>query len=206
MRMGFNVRNKSYTLRRICVLGLLFFAIVTVCARLTPAYGSRAASYASAAVNDIVNSSVSEVFAGENGTFSIANNEILEADTVRINQMKSQLMAKIQDKLNTYTPQTVQIPLFAASKLPILTGMGPKIPLKIAPVSILSGELEESFESAGINQVKHTVNLKISVSVNCTGYMFSQNETVVTDVPVIETVIKGDIPKYYGANTGIIGE
>ena len=39
-----------------------------------------------------------------------------------------------------------------------------------------------------------------------TGYMFSHKETVTTDIPLLETVIKGDVPKYYGANAGIISD
>lgn len=206
MRMGFNVRRGKFALRRVLIIAVLFVFAIVFCKRLTPTYSAKVAAYANAAVNEIVNASVSEVFAEENGAFSAGNNEILEADTVKINRMKSQLMSDIQNKLNTYEPQVVHIPLPAASKIPILSGVGPKIPLKITPAAILSGNLEDSFEDAGINQVKHGVVLKISVSVNCTGYMFSKNETVTTDIPLIETVIKGDVPKYYGANMGVMGE
>lgn len=206
MRMGLNARRKVCVFQRVCIIVILFALGVTVCGRLTPAYNSRAAACANAAVNDIVNTAISEVFSEESSSFSIENNEFSEADTAKINRIKAKLLTKIQNKLNTYEPKIVHIPLFAASKLPILTGTGPGIPLKIAPTSILSSELEDSFISAGINQVKHSVVLKIAVSVNCTGYMFLQNETVTTDVPIIETLIKGDVPKYYGANAGIIGE
>lgn len=204
--MGFNVRRGKYALRRAFIVAAMVTFAIVFCKRLTPAYSAKVAAYANAAVNEIVNASVNEVFAEESGTFSAASNEILEADTVKINQMKSQLISDIQSRLNTYEPQTVHIPLLSASEIPILSGVGPKIPFKIAPAVILSGELDNSFEDAGINQVKHCVVLKISVSVNCTGYMFSKNETVTTDVPLIETVIKGDVPKYYGANMGVVGE
>lgn len=204
MRMGFNVRYKRFFIRRIAVIAALLIFIFGIFCRLTPSYSARVAECANAAVNKIVNTAVNDVFSEENGSFSVKNNEILEADTIRLNRLKSQIMTDVQEKLNTYEAQTVQIPLLNASKLPVLSGLGPRIPVKIAPMSVLSGHLEDSFENAGINQVKHSIVLKISVSVNCTGYMFSQTETVITDIPLIETVIKGDVPKYYGTNGGII--
>ena len=206
MRMGFNVRYKRYFIRRIAIIAAVVLLIYGTLYRLAPSYQARFSACANTMVNDIVNTSVSEVFAETDGGFSETDNGIIDADTVKINRLKSRLINDIQKRINTYGAQTVHIPLMSASKLPVLSGIGPQIPLKIAPDSLVFANLEENFESAGINQVNHRVTLKISVDVTGTGYMFSHKETVTTDIPLLETVIKGDVPKYYGANAGIISD
>lgn len=213
MRMGLRVRyikrKLVFIVFVICIISLAGFVLKC----LEPAYNSRIEEYANLMINEIVNNTVNEVFAdGDYSSFASLeknnNNTItaIEADTAKINRLKSQLLAGIQNNMKSCEAQTVTLPLFSASNFHVLSGMGPDIPVRIAPLAVVNSDFDESFDSAGINQVRHRLTLKISASVSCTGFLFSKTETVETEIPILETIISGEIPNYYGGNIGIIGE
>ena len=79
-----------------------------------------------------------------------------------------------------------------------LAGLGPKVPIRIYPVSIVNADFKESFDSVGINQVKHKLYLDVSMKMSFVGMMFAQADTVETSVLLNETIIVGDTPTYYG--------
>lgn len=209
MRWGLKKQRKN----NIMVVILLLCAIVLVISflkRLRPAYEAQLAMYSNSMITEIVNNAVSEVYrdsefnslSGKGETAGIAS---IEADTAKINRLKSQLLLKIQEGIGEYQPKDIAIPVFSASGIEILSGMGPKINVKLSPAAVINSEFKESFDSTGINQVRHSIMLNISAEVMCRGFMFSQSENVKTEIPVIETVISGGIPQYYGSGYGIYG-
>ena len=90
------------------------------------------------------------------------------------------------------------MPLGSAANFYFLAGLGPEIPVRIYPVSIVNTDLREEFDSAGINQVYHRLYLDVSIKMSLIGVAFVHNETVNTSALLSETVIVGDIPQYYG--------
>ena len=72
-------------------------------------------------------------------------------------------------------------------------------------MSIVNSEISDSFDSAGINNIKHQLNLKITFDIRYTGFMYAKNEKTEIEVPIAESVISGDIPYYYGGNIGVMG-
>ena len=202
MRMGLGYR-RSYKKTVIIVLCAVIVAGI-ILKRLEPAYDSQLEGYANSVINDIVNNSVNEVFSdGEYNSMTSSDTgkiTALEADTAKINRLKSGLLVNIQNKIKSQESQTVYVPLMSASGFSLLSGIGPEIPVKIAPVSLINSDFEEKFESAGINQVIHRLTLDITASVSYSGFMYSKRENVSVKIPVIETVISGDTPKVYGGN------
>ena len=213
MRMGLGVRYKKRKFLRLFFIICITAFVCLILKRLEPAYNSQIAGYANSMINEIVNSTVNEVFSnGGYDSFAdmerTADNKItaIEADTAKINRLKSQLLTEIQNNLKNCEAKTVSLPLFSASNFHVLSGIGPKIPVHIAPIAVINSDFTESFDSAGINQVRHRLVLNISANVSCTGFMFSKSEKVDTEIPILETVITGEIPNYYGGNIGVMGK
>ena len=77
---------------------------------------------------------------------------------------------------------------------------------KIIPLGLINTEIKESFEDAGINQTEHKITLMISVNVLYRGFLLNQSETISTEIPLMNTVIKGDVPRYYssGSTSGMV--
>ena len=101
MRWGLKKQRKN----NIMVVILLLCAIVLVISflkRLRPAYEAQLAMYSNSMITEIVNNAVSEVYrdsefnslSGKGETAGIAS---IEADTAKINRLKSQLLLKIQE-------------------------------------------------------------------------------------------------------------
>lgn len=189
----------------IYVFILIVFALFYLCTcRLKPAFIECASSYANNMVNRVVNQSVAEVFA-DNSYKEFSNIktgaaiQTIETDTAKINMLKARLNECIQNNAENCQPETVQVPLGSASQFYFLAGLGPKIPVKIYPVSIVKTDVEEKLESAGINQVNHRLYLNVSIDVSFAGLTFVETEAIETKVLLTETMIVGDTPEYYGS-------
>ena len=102
------------------------------------------------------------------------------------------------ENIDSHKSDTVYVPLGSCSNLYFLAGLGPNVPIRIYPVSIVNADFKESFDSVGINQVKHKLYLDVSMKMSFVGMMFAQSDTVETSVLLNETIIVGDTPTYYG--------
>ena len=125
------------------------------------------------------------------------------ADTVKINQIRSQLAQDILDSLSQIDPSQVGVPVGSLFGGDLFAGMGHRIPVKISPFGYVNVDFESSFIAAGINQTKHEINLKVTTEVSVllpTGVASTQVETT---VPMTQTIIVGNIPDSYININGI---
>lgn len=213
MRIGMKKRHSGWPVFIMVTLLFTIFALsVCIAKRLEPAFVTEAHSYSNTMVTYAIEEAVAEVLSSgdySKAAISASDSGItsVEADTVKINKLKSELTSKIQDDVAQKCKGKIYIPLGSASGFYILSGLGPKIPVSVSPAAIVNTNYEESFESAGINQVRHSVSINVDVQMRYSGYMLDECEIINTDVPVIETVIVGAVPNYYGAGQmGIMTE
>ena len=181
--------------------------------RLEPAFTAQLSFYANDMVTENVHKAVYEVFdEHEFGDLAeIINNSdgtitALETDSTKLNKAKSLIILNLKEKMNNQEAKTVDIPLMSASKFYLFNGMGPNLSFKIIPLGLINTEIKESFEDAGINQTEHKITLMISVNVLYRGFLLNQSETISTEIPLMNTVIKGDVPRYYssGSTSGMV--
>lgn len=204
MRMGLSKRR--FKLKGIIILMVLVFSIYFVAERLKPAFISAAHEKANSVVMDIINRNVAEVFKKyDSSKFYIRNENSIINDVSAINILKSEIINKLISSLNSNVNSIVKIPFGSVSGLYILNGVGPDIPVEIVPSRIVGTDFEDSFDEAGINFVKHTMYLNISVLVNYRGFIMDENETITIRVPIVENIISGNVPDYYGENIGVMG-
>ncbi len=207
MRLGTGCRRPKRSAMTAVFFALLILAVLFFAAliRLQPAFLSYAATCANNMANNIVNEAVDKVFS--DGMYSnlteIAGadeNDIktVSTDVAKVNKLKASLNREIQNNLKDVRSKTVNIPLGSAANIYFLTGMGPEIPIKIYPVSMVDTNFREEFDSAGINQVYYRLYLDVSLEMSFVGLTFSKTENVTTSALLSETVIVGDTPEYYG--------
>ena len=174
--------------------------------RAEPSFIAQASNYSNTVFTDLVGKCVIELAETEEFAefFEIISDSrekitAIEANTARINLIKSKLLINIQNALMEDCPAYLNIPLGSLSGYYLLSGVGPGIPVKIMPISVVSGDFDEEFVSVGINQVKHKIYLDVSVDMRYSGYLLNETEKIETSVPIAETVIVGDVPQYYGS-------
>ncbi len=115
----------------------------------------------------------------------------------QLNLLKLRIANKLSEEMFIRTEDTVTIPLGNLTGIDFLTGFGPRMKFKVLWVSSVDGEFSNSFTSAGINQTLHRIMLDFTINV---GMMFAGREIGVdvgTSVCVAETVIVGEIPKFF---------
>lgn len=207
MRLGLS-RTRNRNLKGVGIFFTLFFLIFLIClvfTKLQPSFIEYAKVYSNNIANEVVNSAVDDVFVKEEYQSlaqimenSSENIKAIETDTAKINRLKSAIIQSMQKNIDLHKSDTVYVPLGSCSNLYFLAGLGPKVPIRIYPVSIVNADFKESFDSVGINQVKHKLYLDVSMKMSFVGMMFAQADTVETSVLLNETIIVGDTPTYYG--------
>ena len=211
MRLGLS-RTRNRSLKGVGIFFTLFFLIFLIWlifTKLQPSFIEYAKVYSNNIANEVVNSAVDDVFVKEEYQSlakimenSSENIKAIETDTAKINRLKSAIIQSMQKNIDSHKSDTVYVPLGSCSNLYFLAGLGPKVPIRIYPVSIVNADFKESFDSVGINQVKHKLYLDVSMKMSFVGLMFAQSDTVETSVLLNETIIVGDTPTYYG-NVGM---
>ena len=211
MRLGLS-RTRNRSLKGVGIfftLLFLIFLIWLIFTKLQPSFIEYAKVYSNNIANEVVNSAVDDVFVKEEYQSlakimenSSENIKAIETDTAKINRLKSAIIQSMQKNIDSHKSDTVYVPLGSCSNLYFLAGLGPKVPIRIYPVSIVNADFKESFDSVGINQVKHKLYLDVSMKMSFVGMMFAQSDTVETSVLLNETIIVGDTPTYYG-NVGM---
>ena len=207
MRLGLS-RTRNRNLKGVGIFFTLFFLIFLIWlifTKLQPSFIEYAKVYSNKIANEVVNSAVDDVFVKEEYQSlakimenSSENIKAIETDTAKINRLKSAIIQSMQKNIDSHKSDTVYVPLGSCSNLYFLAGLGPKVPIRIYPVSIVNADFKESFDSVGINQVKHKLYLDVSMKMSFVGMMFAQSDTVETSVLLNETIIVGDTPTYYG--------
>ena len=207
MRLGLS-RTRNRNLKGVGIFFTLFFLIFLIWlifTKLQPSFIEYAKVYSNNIANEVVNSAVDDVFVKEEYQSlakimenSSENIKAIETDTAKVNRLKSAIIQSMQKNIDSHKSDTVYVPLGSCSNLYFLAGLGPKVPIRIYPVSFVNADFNESFDSVGINQVKHKLYLDVSMKMSFVGMMFAQSNTVETSVLLNETIIVGDTPTYYG--------
>ena len=210
MRLGISGRGRRLRLLPVAVICAIL-AVIFAGVRLHAAFASTVRAYANNVATTAISNSVYEIFSQDGGndfkeTASVDRATVLSTDTARINMLNSQLAERIQAEVLEGDYKTVYIPLGSITGIAVFSGMGIKIPIKIHPISLVNTDIDEDFESRGINQVRHTVSVKVEIVMAYSGYLFSDKETVNVTVPVADSIIVGDTPEFYGGGEIFAGE
>lgn len=210
MRVGLRYRKKHYKQRAVLIVAILLIAFCIILKRLEPAFNTQLACYANTIVTNRVNRTVYDVFKGYGSFSEISHNAdgrvtSQSANTPDINRIKADATVRVQKELDAITSDYIKIPLMSISDFPVLSGMGISVPIKVVPMTLVDAEFDESFISNGINQTRHKIDMIIKVRVLYSGFALNKQETIETQIPLVNTVINGDVPQYYGNLSGTEG-
>lgn len=125
----------------------------------------------------------------------------LSANVMEMNKISSLVAQGIQEELENMPEGSIVLPLGSIIGSNMLGGYGPKLNVKVLPVSEVEAKFKSKFESAGINQTKHSIIIEITTYMRTVSPIYSSTQKYVNEIVVAETVIVGDIPEsYYNIN------
>ena len=185
---------------------LIAFTCTLIERRLMPIAIALAESRARNIANETINNAINE-YIMENG---IAYEDLymmkqdssgyitaLSSNTAEMNKIKAALALKVQEKVRNLDSGTLGIPIGALTGYDLLSDVGPKVPITLLTSGTSNLDFKNSFESAGLNQTKHAVYIQAvcDVTIILPGKRAKAN--VDTMIPVIETIIVGNVPNAF---------
>ena len=122
---------------------------------------------------------------------------MLQANAVRMNELATVTALKAQASLESADAQSISIPLGAALGIPFLSGLGPRVQVRMVPVSAVSAAFSTEFESAGINQTRHKIYLSLHTTVRLVIPSGARQVSLGSQVLIAESIIVGEVPESY---------
>lgn len=199
MRVGLSSKRRFGKIFFIAVAVFMFLIAIKMFERLEINFLSAAEEYVNIQTAKIIDKTVEEFFADtESDILQSFDDKSIITDTMKINSLRSKITTKIQNSLDRELEGLVYVPLGAVLESTLFHSVGPDIPVKIRPIGYVISDIKNEFNSEGINQVRHSMTLFISVEVRYTGLFLHHDTMVESEIPIIENISIGDVPDYYG--------
>lgn len=206
MRVGIS-RRCSVRCRKIlalcAVLLTVFSLLVFFTVRASPIFSVRAADAASQEVRRIVNEAAGAAFREDIGGLTAktldANGQIsmISINSAEIVKLKAAFTSELISRLSDSTRTSIYISAGSLMRQSIFQGAGIRIPVKIIYGSVSDVDIQDEFVSAGINQTKHLVTLKVSITCAVVSAFMCDTREVEATLPLCENIIIGKVPQYY---------
>lgn len=123
--------------------------------------------------------------------------QAISSNAFQINRIARDTAYMSQENLNSMSQDGVEVPLGALTGISAWAGFGPKLHLKIIPISNVSCRFVSKFLDAGINQTKHSIYLEIVADISIIMPTGTSNFASLTEVLVAESVLLGKVPETF---------
>lgn len=113
------------------------------------------------------------------------------------NTVEGLILDGIVKRIDNSSRCPIKIPIGTLTGSDLLTGRGPEITFYISLSGNAGSSIENLFESTGINQTRHQIQIRIIVDVSIVMSGKHFGATVENTVVIGETIIVGKIPESY---------
>ena len=205
-RFYFRKKRKTLGFR----LGSIFLVIAIICViadmRLRPIIetvgGNALKNSLTNVVDGAVNDMVDELGVKYGKMVNIERNPdgtiaALTLNNTYINGYKADLSDGCSDRLSKFDKTIVPIPVGSLIGGSFFNGRGFNINVRATIYGFAVTDIVSEFESAGINQTRHTIYLEVKASAHAYMGLCHLNETVDETIILVETIIVGDVPESY---------
>jgi sporulation protein YunB len=125
---------------------------------------------------------------------SEGNIVMLKADTLKMNKIACDVALESQKELQKLGEVGIKVPIGYITRNNILSYYGPSITIKMQPLGHVETKYSSEFESAGINQTRHKIYVKVKTTVRVIIPLKSNDIQVSNEIPIAETIIVGKTP------------
>ena len=120
----------------------------------------------------------------------------LSVNTPAVNKIQNEFSDVFQNKMDDLNTQYFSVPLGDLTNLTMLSSLGPRIKFSYDMTGSVDVELKSTFESTGVNQTIHRVNMIVDAEVVFISQSYMENLKIRNEFAISETVIVGDTPGY----------
>ena len=163
-------------------------------------------SYAETGMFEVLNSSIIDVMdrydADYNDLLDISydNSGVInsvQVDYNTVNKIKSEISLMISDKLSKLDGVAVDVPIGAFSNNMYFMGKGPNIKFHLVQRGCVQTDFEHIFEGAGVNQVMHTLKIKLNADIALILPFYNTHTCMETSAIIAQIIINGETPHQY---------
>jgi len=184
------------------ILGLFIFYAQKI---LLPSFTETARLNTELIVEDIINRTVAGAFPKDRlyEDFVIISRDrsnrivSIQTDVAKLSRLSEEVAAGVREKLSLEGKEKIFIPLGNLLGKSIFYGIGPELKLDVRLCGDVETDFRSEFSNIDINQTKHNIFLQIRTKVKIVAPLAGEEFEQVTDIPVTEAVIVGNIPRLY---------
>ncbi|GAA0747758.1 sporulation protein YunB [Clostridium oceanicum] len=123
------------------------------------------------------------------------NITLLRADTLKMNSIACDVSLEAQRELKKLQQIGIKFPLGYMFKNNLIAYYGPNVKVRMEPIGYIETKYLSNFESAGINQTRHTIYVQVKTNVKVIIPFKTDVIEVKNQVPICETIIVGKTPE-----------
>ncbi len=205
-RFYYKKDRNTIIFRIVCIFLVLTIISVLIDLQLRPIIktvgGSALKNTLSNVLDGSVNDMVDELGVRYGDMVEIERNKdgTIQAITLNssyINGYKADLSDGCSDRLAKFDETVVPVPVGSLIGGSFFNGKGFCFNIKATIYGFAVTDVESKFESAGINQTRHTIYLNVQASAHAYMGLCHLNESVDETVILVETIIVGEVPGTY---------
>lgn len=121
----------------------------------------------------------------------------LKVDSVALGRLVTASAAAIKTHLADLEQKIIEVPLGQATGIYLLANYGPVLKIPVKSMGVVDIKVEDSFQQAGINQVKHTIYMDIQTDIQVVLPFMPHKEKAGLRLPIADSVIVGKVPEVY---------
>jgi len=121
----------------------------------------------------------------------------LSINMLQMNGLSVEIALASQTFMESFASAGLGVPLGTFSGLPILTGRGPDVTLRVVPVGAVYCTFDSKFIGQGINQTVHRIMLRVNTMVNLIMPLGSRNIRAEVEVLLCDSIIVGEVPEFF---------
>lgn len=201
-RKKIKLPKKYVNIWTIVIIALL--TVLFLLKTITPVFNNLCQSEAKATATKIVNDTIDNVM--ENYTYTdlvvinkdnVGKINSIHADTATLNKIVSNIATNIQQTIDSQANRDIYIRLGTFTGITLLSGRGPKVPIRISSIGNIDTNIKSEFESAGINQTIHRIILEIKCDIQILTPFNTIVSSIEDKVILAENIVIGEIPESY---------
>lgn len=122
------------------------------------------------------------------------NITMMAADTLKLNEIATSTVLKAQEEIDKVGKVKIKVPVGHITKNNLFANLGPKVSVSVEPIGSITTKYISDFDSAGINQTRHTIYVETTTKVRLILPFQNSELEVVNQIPIVETIIVGKVP------------
>lgn len=198
--------EKKITFLTVCLLIISAILALLIDAKATDILYTmsvnKAQNIATQAINDSVSAVIDSTHKGYKDfidyTYDKEGNIIsVNTNTNVTNSIEGAILDEVVKRIDKHSRCPVKIPVGNLSGSDLLAGRGPSLTFYISLSGNAKSGIENIFESTGINQSRHQIQIKIEANISIITSGKNLSTSVENTIIIGETIIVGKIPESY---------